>query len=153
MATLCDNGVRAMGTVKKKLTYKQNEFVKEYLINGNNGTQAAIKAGYPENSARQIADQNLSKLYIKEEIEVRQKQITKVAEKKFTFTVEQRLKMLGDVYNAGMGQYVDAQNNKRYENLATSKGCVQELNVMLGVDEEGAGTKPVKVFIGVEDAS
>lgn len=42
------------------LTPKQALFVKEYLVDLN-GTQAAIRAGYSEKTARQIADENLSK--------------------------------------------------------------------------------------------
>lgn len=48
---------------KRKLTNKQEQFCQEYLIDLN-GTQAAIRAGYSERTARQIADQNLSKLDI-----------------------------------------------------------------------------------------
>ncbi|MBS5822419.1 MAG: terminase small subunit [Clostridium argentinense] len=51
-----------------KLTKKQQQFVEEYLIDLN-ATQAAIRAGYSVNSARQIADENMSKPYIKEAIE------------------------------------------------------------------------------------
>ena len=43
-----------------KLTPKQQRFVEEYLIDLN-ATQAAIRAGYSRNSARQIGDENLSK--------------------------------------------------------------------------------------------
>lgn len=42
------------------LTDKQRLFVAEYLIDLN-GTQAAIRAGYSHDSARQIATENLSK--------------------------------------------------------------------------------------------
>jgi len=43
-----------------KLTAKQEEFCRQYLIDLN-GTQAAIRAGYSPKTARQIADENLSK--------------------------------------------------------------------------------------------
>ena len=43
-----------------KLTDKQEMFCLEYLKDLN-GTQAAIRAGYSEDSARQIATENLSK--------------------------------------------------------------------------------------------
>ena len=43
-----------------KLTPKQQRFVDEYLIDLN-ATQAAVRAGYSKNSARQIGDENLSK--------------------------------------------------------------------------------------------
>ncbi len=44
----------------KNLTAKQQRFVEEYLIDLN-ATQAAIRAGYSRNSARQIGVENLSK--------------------------------------------------------------------------------------------
>jgi phage terminase small subunit len=50
-----------------KLTAKQQRFVDEYLIDLN-ATQAAIRAGYSVQTAKEIAAQNLSKLNISEEI-------------------------------------------------------------------------------------
>lgn len=50
-----------------KLTAKQKQFCKEYLIDLN-ATQAAIRAGYSEKTARTIAAQNLAKLNITEYI-------------------------------------------------------------------------------------
>lgn len=50
------------------LTNKQKRFADEYLIDLN-ATQAAIRAGYSEKTARQIGEQNLSKLDIKTYIE------------------------------------------------------------------------------------
>jgi phage terminase small subunit len=44
----------------KKLTDKQARFVEEYLVDAN-ATQAAIRAGYSENTARAIGSENLSK--------------------------------------------------------------------------------------------
>jgi phage terminase small subunit len=44
----------------KTLNPKQQRFVDEYLVDLN-ATQAAIRAGYSRNSARQIGDENLSK--------------------------------------------------------------------------------------------
>ena len=43
-----------------KLNSRQKRFIEEYLIDLN-ATQAAIRAGYSKNSARQIGDENLSK--------------------------------------------------------------------------------------------
>jgi phage terminase small subunit len=45
------------------LTEKQKQFCREYLKDFN-GTQAAIRCGYSENSAKQIASENLTKLDI-----------------------------------------------------------------------------------------
>ena len=44
-----------------ELTAKQDAFVKEYILNGGNGLQAAISAGYSEDSAKEIASENLTK--------------------------------------------------------------------------------------------
>lgn len=45
------------------MTKKQKRFVEEYLIDLN-ATQAAIRAGYKAESARQLANENLTKPYI-----------------------------------------------------------------------------------------
>lgn len=145
MATLCDNGVRAMGTVKKKLTHKQNEFVKEYLINGNNGTLAAIKAKYSENTAAEMAYENLNKPHIIEEIEKRQTKITEKAEKKFDFSVETRLAWLDEIRQAGVDVYMDKDGNARRENLSASVSSIKEMNAMLGISSDDADvtTQPI----------
>jgi phage terminase small subunit len=46
--------------VKDTVTDKQKKFADEYLIDCN-ATQAAIRAGYSEKTARQIGQENLSK--------------------------------------------------------------------------------------------
>lgn len=53
-----------------KLTAKQQRFCDEYLIDLN-ATQAAIRAGYSKKTAKQIGQENLTKLDIKEYIEKR----------------------------------------------------------------------------------
>ncbi len=52
----------------EKLTDKQQAFVNEYLVDLN-ATQAAIRAGYSEKTAKDIGCQNLAKLYIQEAIQ------------------------------------------------------------------------------------
>ena len=56
-----------------KLTAKQQRFCDEYLTDLN-ATQAAIRAGYSEKNARNIASENLAKPNIKEYIEERMRQ-------------------------------------------------------------------------------
>lgn len=53
-----------------KLTAKQQRFCDEYLIDIN-ATQAAIRAGYSEKNARNIASENLAKPNIREYIDNR----------------------------------------------------------------------------------
>lgn len=49
------------------MTDKQKRFCEEYLIDLN-ATQAAIRAGYSENTARQVGCENLSKPNIQEKV-------------------------------------------------------------------------------------
>ena len=69
--------------MSRKLTAKQQQFVLEYLVDLN-ATQAAIRAGYSKNSAKEIGCQNLSKVNIKEaidkEIEKRSKRVKMTAD-------------------------------------------------------------------------
>ncbi len=57
-----------------KLTIKQREFADEYIINGGNATQAAIKAGYSEKYANTNANKLLQNTTIQSYIEERVKQ-------------------------------------------------------------------------------
>ena len=61
-----------------KLTLKQRRFIEEYLIDFN-GCQAAIRAGYSESSAKEIAAENLTKPNIKSEIDRLTEQMTEKA--------------------------------------------------------------------------
>lgn len=57
-----------------ELTPKQKAFADYYLETGN-ATEAAKRAGYSENSAKQIGTENLSKPSISQYIAERQKQV------------------------------------------------------------------------------
>lgn len=56
------------------MTLKQQRFADEYIITGN-ATQAAIKAGYSKKTAKVIANENLTKPYIKKYIDERLEQL------------------------------------------------------------------------------
>lgn len=60
--------------LEKQMTPKQLSFCNEYLKLGN-GRQAAINAGYSENSAHSIANENLNKQYLKKFIQLKQEEI------------------------------------------------------------------------------
>lgn len=76
-----------------KLTPKQKAFVREYKANGGNGTQAAINAGYSEESARAISSENLTKPYIQEAL----KQEEKKLQEKYEYTIDDMVRELDDV--------------------------------------------------------
>jgi phage terminase small subunit len=67
-----------------KLKPKQARFVREYIDNGGNATQAAIAAGYAEKNARGIGSENLTKPHIKEAI----RELTEAREKSSGITAE-----------------------------------------------------------------
>lgn len=78
---------------KIKLTPKQKAFVREYKANGGNGTQAAIKAGYSEKTARKIAAENVTKPVIKEALEKEEKKL----QEKYEYTIDDMVRELDDV--------------------------------------------------------
>lgn len=53
--------------MEKKLTERQSRFVDNYVATGN-GAEAARRAGYSEDNARNQAVENLAKPYIKEAV-------------------------------------------------------------------------------------
>lgn len=60
------------------LTPKQRKFVNEYCVD-ENATQAALRAGYAEDSARQQGYENLNKTYIREAIAERMEEVAVAA--------------------------------------------------------------------------
>lgn len=62
-------------SIKFLPTEKQQRFVEEYFKDYN-ATQSAIRAGYSPATARQIGEQNLSKLDISQEIERRKAELS-----------------------------------------------------------------------------
>jgi phage terminase small subunit len=87
-----------------KLTPKQKAFVREYKKNGGNGTQAAIKAGYSEKTARKIASENVTKPDIQEAL----KQEEKKLQEKYEYTIDDMVRELDDVK-----MKADAEQNRQ----------------------------------------
>lgn len=59
--------------MSKELTDKESRFVQEYLVDLN-ATQAAIRAGYSEHSAKEIGYENLTKPHVSEQIHALQQE-------------------------------------------------------------------------------
>lgn len=87
-----------------KLTPKQKAFVREYKANGGNGTQAAIKAGYSEKTARKIASENVTKPDIKEALAQEEKKL----QEKYEYTIDDMVRELDDVK-----MKADAEQNRQ----------------------------------------
>jgi phage terminase small subunit len=93
-----------------KLTHKQEFFCREYLVDFN-GTQAAIRAGYSAESAKQLAAENLTKhdvqAYLKALMDARADRLDRQADEVLARVWEVAdLKMLGDVGDIVGGEFV-----------------------------------------------
>lgn len=92
---------------EKKLTPKQKRFIDEYLIDLN-ATQAAIRAGYSEKTAKDIACENLAKPNIQAEIQRRMQK----REQKTEITKERVLRELACIGMADYTDFVNIQNGR-----------------------------------------
>ena len=141
----------------RKLTSKEESFVQAYFAENKDLISAYRKSDYSQRLSAEQMSVQANKLYNKPNINLRikelDKKVTQIAEEKFTITVEQRLKWLKDIYEAGVNTYLDAQGNERRESLTASRAAIETLNTMLGTSDKSGEVKPVKVFVGVKDAS
>ena len=78
-----------------KLTAKQALFCKEYIVDLNS-TQAAIRSGYSEKTAKVIGCENLTKPYIRAEID----KLQQIRAEKVNITAEDVLKDILDTRRA-----------------------------------------------------
>jgi phage terminase small subunit len=86
----------------KRLTPKERKFVCEYLIDLN-ATQTAIRSGYSEKSAREIASRLLSKVNIQSAIQKQREKLEKSSE----ISATRVLKELAIIALADMKDYVE----------------------------------------------
>lgn len=87
--------------IESGLTYKQQRFVEEYLVDFN-GARAAREAGYSKKTAFRIAEQNLKKPLIAAEIAKRKQKLTEKTE----LSVEWVLDNLKEIVDRGMKEAV-----------------------------------------------
>jgi phage terminase small subunit len=107
-----------------KLTIKQDKFVKAYLLNGGNAAQAAISAGYSENTARSIGQENLTKPDIKKAIEKHQRK----SNEDYVWSKADKLKKLEELIKACSR----ADDEKGALNAQAAISAIKEHNLMQG---------------------
>lgn len=78
-----------------KLTPKQQAFADEYIINGGNATQAAIKAGYSKKTAEVTGSKLLRNVKV---LDYLAKKVTPVIKKR-NIDIQAQLNSLLDIYN------------------------------------------------------
>lgn len=146
---------RATGMIEvEALTPKEEVFCQEYALNNGNATAAWRKA-HPDSKAKpetqhSRASEMLSQRKVKVRISELQEQARVKATEAFTITVEQRLRWLKEITEAGLGDYIDQNGNKRRENLAAARAAVATMNDMLGVADGGKQTESQGVTIVIK---
>ncbi len=136
----------------EKLTATEEAFCKAYALNGGNATEAYRTANPKSKGKESSQNERASRYMAKDKIKARIAELKKIAEakaeEKFSITVEQRLKWLKDITEAGLGEFIDAQGNKRRENLSAARAAVATMNDMLGVsDENKQANKAIEIRI------
>lgn len=115
----------SLPNTERKLTAKQEAFCVNYVAL-NNGKLAAIKAGYSERTAKAIAYENLTKLYLNE----------RIAELRATLprdpdiaTVEERQKRLTEFIRADLMNFIDKNGTPTLTKDIPNAGAVAEYAV------------------------
>jgi phage terminase small subunit len=126
-----------------KLTLKQDKFVKAYLLNGGNATQAAISAGYSKNTASETGYENLSKPQIKESIEKHQRK----SNDDYIWSKADKLKKLESLIESCS----KVDDEKGALNAAAAISAIKEHNLMQG-DNAPAETNNTHKIINANDS-
>jgi len=136
------------------LTPKQLRFIDEYLIDLN-ATQAAIRAGYSKNTAKQIGSENLTKPDISLEIANRGRQVTQST----GITIERTLQELGRLAFSDVRKLYNADGSLKSivdldDDAAAMLGGVDVVEMQGAAEIDGEGnikhvpmyTKKVKIW-------
>ncbi len=140
-----------------ELTDKEEAFCKAYVLNGGNQTEAWRVANPKSRAKPETQHVKASIMYAQDKVKVRIEQLkaamSEKAAKKFEITVEQRLKWLKEITEAGLAHYHDGNGELRRENLAAARAAVATMNDMLGVSESDHDkTEPLEIKFTVSAA-
>lgn len=123
------------------LTPKQERFCEEYLVDLN-ATQAAIRAGYSEDSARQIASDLLAKHDIQDKIS----ELRKILSEQTGITVQRVLNELAKVGFSNIQDFIEPGNTfKDATKIDADKAAALESIKVIVTEWEG-GTKTSTQF-------
>lgn len=116
-------------TSERSLTQMQFKFVREYISNGCNGYQAAIKAGYSETYARIQTHQLINKPHIRERIIKAYERMNERQDKAIFMSLQERCKILNQIIYDIIPQ--DGSEPKR-THYKVALSAIAELNKMSG---------------------
>ena len=129
----------------KKLTDKQRIFVAEYLID-RNATQAAIRAGFSENGARQAGSRLLSNVDVRslidQKIEKQIKRAELTADKVNEVLAGMIMTDACDLYEEGPDGTMIPKSAD--ELTSRQRASIQEITLMAGAD--GSGYQRIKQY-------
>ncbi len=131
-----------MSEDQAELTPKQKRFCQEYVIDLN-GTQAAIRAGYSENSAQEIASENLSKPIVKSYVEKLQQEISKRTE----ITADMVVNEIAKLAFSNQQDYIEDGNDiKDISKIDRDKAAaVESIQTTTSTTKDGTTTVSVKI--------
>ena len=121
-----------------KLSLKQDAFVKAYLLNGGNATQAAIGAGYSVKTAYSIGQENLTKPVIQKHIKAHQK----MTDEAFVMSKLEKLKALEKIID----ESIRTDEEKGILNATAAIAAIKAHNEMQGDNAPSKTTSEIKVF-------
>lgn len=136
-----------------KLTQKQEAFATKYVECGDasEAYRFAYNAGnMTAKSVNESASRVLKNIKVSARVEELTEAAKKIAEKRFTITVEQRLEWLKQIVEAGLSQYQDGNGQARREGLSAAKGAIETINAMLGTGGDDSNTgEEIKITFNV----
>jgi phage terminase small subunit len=115
-----------------KLNEKQKRFCEEYIIDLN-ATQAAIRAGYSEKTAKQIGNENLTKLDLQEYIQ----KLMKERANRTEITADKVLKELAHIAFDDIKNYMDYRTER----------------VVTGYNDDGTPIQEYRTIIDMKDSN
>jgi phage terminase small subunit len=128
--------------IEDELTPKQKVFCHEYVYDWN-GTRAAIKAGYSEDTARQIASQNLTKLNIQKYIDQLKSNLAESAGISPLMVLLEHKKL---AFSSIARLHLTWITRKEFEDLTEDqKSCIQEISTKTQILFDNVKNKPVEV--------
>lgn len=135
---------------------KQELFAQNVVKNGGDKVKARADAGYSTKMTRVSQGIDADKLFNHAKISLRIKELQaaadSVAKEKFSISVEQRLRWLNEIVDAGLSTYSDQHGNTRREALSAADKAINTMNSMLGIKEDDDNTSSMNITFNVVDA-
>lgn len=127
--------------MEKRLTAKQIRFIEEYLISGN-ATAAAIRAGYSEKTAAEMAYENLRKPHVEAEIAKRRADLAENA----VINAADVVSRLYKIATADITSVISIDDDGKYKVKPTSEWGESERAAVKKISINKAGIPVVEFY-------